>query len=33
MFTLSEIKDIRKKYKLNENGDIEPTGQKAKSNI
>ena len=27
MFTLSEIKDIRKKYKLNENGDIEPTGK------
>ena len=27
MYTLLEIKDIRKKYKLNENGDIEPNGK------
>lgn len=32
MFSLSEIKGIRKKYKFNENGDIELTGkEKAKS--
>lgn len=27
MYTLSEIKDIRRKYKLNENGDIELNGK------